>query len=276
MSYEKSPQIHKNGGVWSYAHDFMDENLEIKYVQVDLITQSTENYDTALNYYSWNDLGNLMGRIGHKMGFKYGHEGLVLIFRDGTHQYGQLVVSRDIRKIVEFLGYDYDRFAKGFDDLEDIFAFAASSEFFNKNIFAYENRNHIARTRDKKRENYRAFLEYIENIKTPEYEYNSFTEKGGRVLSDVFRERAYEFFPDLSDKVDEVEYELMKRKTVHEKFNGVIVSLLTGLMGKELGCFMQHLRQYVDVEKLYPMSPLEINHWVIDEYQKFRSSASNS
>ena len=91
-----------------------------------------------------------------------------------------------------------------------------------------------------------------------------------------FKERAYEFFPDLSDKVDEVEYELMKRKSVHEKFNGVIVSLLTGLMGKELGCFMQHLRQYVDVDVLYPMTPLEVNHWVIDEYQKFRSSASNS
>lgn len=267
--------LHKNGYVFSWPQEYWThldgrKGLITEYVQVDLISQAPRDYDTALSYYSWNDLGNIMGRLGHRLGFKYGHEGLVLIFRDGTHQYAETVVSRDIKKIVEFLGYDYEVFKNGFDDLEDIFDFATNSPFFNKDIFAYENRNHIAKTRDKKRATYRAFLEYI-NSKPMKYAYHyeTMSEKGGRVLKDEFRERAYAFFPDLEETVNQIEFEHQKTKDVQAKFNGDIVSVLTGLTGKELGGFMTYLRNRLDRDGLYQMTPLDINHLVLDLYKEY-------
>ena len=58
----------KNGNVFSCLVD----NL-----QVDLIQTPEQTFEFAKNYFNFNDLGNLMGRVAHKMGFKYGHKGLL-------------------------------------------------------------------------------------------------------------------------------------------------------------------------------------------------------
>ena len=47
----------------------------------------------------------------------------------------------------------------------EVFEFVVSSTFFNKDAFLFENRNHKARARDKKRSNYLAALEYFKNKK---------------------------------------------------------------------------------------------------------------
>lgn len=272
--------IHKNGGVFSYAQDFWSrldpfKGLITEYVQVDLITQSSQNYDAALAYYSYNDLGNFLGRIAHKLGFKLGHDGLSLILRDNTYQYAVIPVSRDFPAILDFLGYDPAVYLRGFEELEDVFKFAASSPFFNREIFNYDNRNHISRVRDKKRANYRAFLDYI-NTRTglPAYSYESYSELGGRVLKENFLYRAFDCFRGLQDKYEEAEENHRRRYVVTQKFNGGIVAALTGLGGKELGGFMQYLRRipgFVDVDFLYPLTPLEINMAVLAYFEEYKN-----
>lgn len=73
----KAEEIVSNGPVYSFAwRDF----------QVDLILAPTDEFEMSLNYFAWNDLGNLIGRVAHKMGLKYGHDGLCLPFRVDTYR----------------------------------------------------------------------------------------------------------------------------------------------------------------------------------------------
>ena len=243
----ESSKIHKNGNVYSYQYPVPDDGT----VQVDLITQKPENYETSINYYSYNDLGNICGRVAHRLGFKLGHEGLSLVLRDDTYQFACIMVSKEYSTILRFLGYDSAAFFAGFDELVDIFAYAASSPFFNKNIYAYENRNHISRTRDKKRLSYRGFLDYI-NTRSglPSYPYESMSELGGRVIKTEFLERAYQFFPDLKEKYDVAMLDHEKHNIFKTKFNGSLVSALTSLTGKELGGLMTQLRKEMGSDQL--------------------------
>ena len=165
-----------NGNVTSYAVKF--KNLEP--FQIDLIETSSYNFDFNLNYLSHNDLGNLIGRIG----FKFAHDGLYIqawfshngtlknvkrIKKQGkTNEHAEYkkecLFLSDFQKAIEFLGFDYNRFCKGFDELEDIFEYVASSKYFCKDYFALENRNHMQRMRDRKRTTYSAALKYFENL----------------------------------------------------------------------------------------------------------------
>jgi hypothetical protein len=258
-------QVVKNGPVTSF---------NVEELQVDLVCQSSANFETAFNYYRYSDLGNLMGRVAHKLGFKLGHEGLVLVLRDGNYQFAELLVSKDWAQCLRFLGYSPYRFFQGFDTLEEVFEYATSTPFFNKAVYEYDNRNHTARVRDAKRAAYRGFLEYLEaRNDLPAYQYESTSELGGRVVKEEFLARAYEFFPDL-----QFDYEMalameVDRKEAKRKFNGDLVSELTGLKDKDLGFFMKTLRQTGKFEtcSLLNMTDEQVKELVQEEFAKFSS-----
>ena len=256
-------EIVKNGGVYSF---------NVEELQVDLICQTTENYTTAYNYYRYSDLGNLMGRVAHKLGFKLGHDGLTLILRESTHQYAEITVTKDWAQALRFLDYDPDRFSQGFDTLEEIFEYATSSKFFNKAIYEYDNRNHTARVRDAKRAAYRSFLEYLETKSNlPAYPHETTSELGGRVIKTEFMERAYEFFPDLK-----FDYEMalaleFDRQTAKKKFNGQLVSEVTNLTDRALGEFMQVVRKAgtLDVQGVLAMSDTQVRAEVMRLFNEY-------
>lgn len=228
-------EVSANGNVISF---------ECRQLQVDLIGQSPENFDTALAYYSWNDLGNLLGRIAHKMGVRYGHDGLSVVLRDGNHQFAERVVSKDTDRILSFLGYDPARWRAGFDTLEDIFSFAASTPYFNAAIFDYDNRNHTARVRDRKRANYRGFLEWMEGrTDLPNHPWPSTTELGGRRLDAAALDRLFSAFPEFEHEWRAVEADFDAWRQAKLLFNGEVVSGLTGLTDRDLGRFMRHLKE---------------------------------
>ena len=231
----KSSEAVQNGGVVSF---------EFKQFQIDLIGTNSKNFETSANYFAWNDLGNLMGRVAHKLGFKYGHEGLSMTYRDGDYQYAEVNLSKDPRAIVEFLGYDYDRFAKGFDTVEEIFNFTASTEFFNKEIYLLENRNHTSRTRDRKRKTYSQFLTWIETAELQySYPWSELKEQGGRMYKQQFMERAFKFFPAFKAEHDKIQAGFELWKSSKANFNGDLVREWTGLTDKKLGEFMKFLRE---------------------------------
>lgn len=262
-------EVVKNGAVISF---------ECRELQVDLIGQAPENFETALAYYAWNDLGNLVGRIAHKMGVKYGHEGLSVVFRDGNHQFAERVVSKDTDRTLRFLGYDASRWREGFDTLEDIYAFASSSPYFNPDIFAYENRNHIARVRDRKRAVYSGFLDWMENQSDlPAYPWPSTDERGGRRLDNAALTRLLDAFPEFGPEYLAVmaEFETWKQSKV--LFNGEIVSVVTGLTGRELGEFMRELtadRSPAFHAHIVRMGEADVVSWVRDSYTRWSGNDS--
>jgi len=254
-------EIVKNGDVFSF---------DVQEFQVDLIRHKPENFDTAYNYYAWNDLGNLMGRVAHKLGFKFGHEGLVAAFRDNNYLYAHYVVSKDTTQILKFLGYDPERFFRGFDTLDEMYAFAASTSFFNKDIFAFENRNHTARVRDAKRASYNGFLAWLETqTDLPEYLWPSTSELGGIREKKEFTERAFTFFPGFEQAYSSIQEDHELWKKAKELFNGNVVSELTGLSGKELGGFMTHLKNRCPSNVSFPewlLGKDDVKVWMASEF----------
>lgn len=261
-------KIVKNSNVYSFPFKFNEENN----VQIDIIVQPSDIYLPALVYYSYNDLSNILGRVYHKLGFKFGHRGLSLVLRDKTHQFAEIIVSTDMEQILKFGNFDSDQYKKGFNDLEDIFVFATNTKFFNKQIFSYENRNHIARTRDKKRGTYSGFLKWLETQNNlPSYEYEDVTKIGGRVIKEEFLLRAYKYFPDLKEKYESALYQQCLFVKAREKFNGYLISELTGLKNIPLGKFMKHLKSLTSRDEILCATSDEIKQFVLTEYAEWRS-----
>lgn len=236
-----SKEVVHNGNVWS---------LEFNNFQIDLIFTPREEMEIAGTYFSYNDLGNFMGRIAHKMGFKYGHNGLTYQFRSmDDHIFDEFVLSKEPHKIFSFLGYDYLTYLKGFNTLEDIFKFASSTPYFHKDIFLLHNRNHVSRVRDMKRKSYNEFLKWLETYDGENaYNWDSYMEKGGRKDVDWCMENAFYLFPEFKVWYDDVKFRLEQHNLAKTLFNGNVVSLLTGLENIELGKFMQYLNLCMKID----------------------------
>jgi hypothetical protein len=231
----------RNGAVTSV--EWRDSPSQAVGFQVDFITAPEKEFDTTIAYFSYNDLGNLMGRIAHKMGMVYGHEGLLFPMRDGTHEFDRIQVSGDARKAMVFLGYSPARFDEGFNDLVDIYEFVVSSPYFNRDIYLLENRNHVSRTRDRKRKTYRGFLEWIEHRSDlPAYEYPE--EKSAWIP------QIKAAFPEFEREYQASVERLAARRFVSERFNGDVVSELTGLSGQALSKAMRHIKQTLGSEEI--------------------------
>lgn len=240
---------------WVYIRNNEVISILYKELQVDIIPMSKENKNTALQYYSYNDLGNLMGKIFHKFGVKYGHKGLTLPVRDGNRKIGEILLSKDPEEIFRFGGFSFSRYSIGFNTLVDLFEFIISSEYFNSEIYDYENLNSINRIRDRKRQTYHSFLEYLKDtmIKAPKgFTYPvsirsyfltgikgyKFEEDKAKYLSKIFKA-----FPHAKKEYEDLLANLKQQNAIKAKFNGYLVNEVTGLQGISLGRFMAYLRE---------------------------------
>ena len=258
-------EIYMNNDVWSFDY---------KEFQIDLIFVELKDFNTSIHYYSYNDLGNLMGRIANKFGTRYGHRGLEYKLKS---EYGKnclfenVLLSKDIKKVFEFLGFDYQKFKDGFDTLTEIFDFVISSKYFNKSIFLYENLNHQNRTRNKKRNSYIEFLAYISNKETFEYEFKE---------EDEYFFYANNFFPEanlINLKYQNIE-KIKKHQEFKIKFNGnLIKENYPDLFGKKLGNFLLFLQNDFKnenefIENILKLSNEEILKFIAEKYEKYKKS----
>lgn len=225
-----------------------------KKFQVDFITEECENFKFASHYFDYNDLGNLIGRIAHKAGFKFGHDGLWYVVRDGDYKVGDICLTKDFKEAIEFLGLSWVNYEYGFTSLESIFKFVSSSPFFDPSSYSLENRSHNARIRDKKRPTYRAFLKWLEESKV---------EPGFAVKSkEEWLEYAWTCWPDAKEKYTRLTEKNKIQQEVAMKFNGHIVMELTPLRGEELGEFMRCFKHEI------ASSLLNVNQWIISTPQE--------
>ena len=98
-----APQaIHNNGGVYSFDY----QNF-----QIDFIPIRESRWETAKVYYSYDPLGNIMGKTFHKFGLSYGWEGLFYKFRNFNGRLAKnILLTNDVERIFAFGGYDYQRY----------------------------------------------------------------------------------------------------------------------------------------------------------------------
>jgi hypothetical protein len=263
----KPNQIAKNSNVVSFDY---------REFQIDAIFTPSNIYQSSIDYFAWNDLGNFTGRLAHKLGFKYGHNGLVFVFRDGNYMFREIPVSTDTKAIMEFLDLDFDVFSNGFNTMEEVFKFASSSKYFNKHMYAEENRNHKSNIRDRKRKNYHDFVVWMNNTPNlPEYPWEDMKEQGGPKYKDEFIKLAYDKFPQFEVKHKQALVDYENHKIIKEKYNGEFVNDLTGLMHKELGEFMAFVknsfnsRQTMD-EFVLLSSKEELTNMVLTQLKNFK------
>jgi hypothetical protein len=238
--------------------------------QVDVTFHPMNDFYMAVDYSSWGDLGNIMGRVFHKMGLHFGHSGLSFWIRQGLfddnvqwsdsdHIYHKTVLTTNMEDICEVGGFDYERWLKGFDTEKDAFDFVVDSKYFNKELFALENLNHTNRTRNRKRGMYMRFVEYVANcdkVGTPfrsKHEYSLIMQCKFSQL-----QRAIDGFRLLYE-VD---------KVVKEKVNGKLVMEWCNLSesdGPMIGKIMSDVRN-ISKYDLLQMSQSEIKRKVVDVF----------
>lgn len=218
-----------------------DKTISFDYdnFQIDFILISKEDWEISKVFFSNDPVGNIIGKTAHKFGLKSGFSGLVFPFRgENELLYDNIIISKEANKIFEFLGYDYQKFQSGFDNLEEIFDFIISSKYFNSDIFQYENLNRIDRKRNRRRKTYNQFLSYIseKNI-NKNYQFYKNKEDYIKEINDFFPEA------NLIGRIGELKEKDRINNIIKEKFNGkLIMSIFPELKGKELGYYIEQFK----------------------------------
>jgi hypothetical protein len=234
-------QHSRNSNVISFLyHDF----------QIDLITVNHMTLNYSVDYYSWNDIHNLIGKLAKKVGFKHGQNGLEYVIRDHTLNSDNRIMdtiflSSDPDVILNILGLSVQRYKDGFDTVTDMFEYVSTSPYFSPKFYELTELAAKDRTRDKKRINFQLFLKWCEE-NTFDLESKIIVQKEDRYLL------PYQWFPWLEDEVKKVYAAKAKHDLIKSKFNGsIVMSLIPELSGKELGKFIQAFKdQYANFDSV--------------------------
>ncbi len=236
--------------------------LEEGVFQVDLIAIPAASFDFAARYFGYNDFGNLVGRIAHQFGAKFGHLGLLYQIRDPetpSHMIEEVSITSDFNTALTLLGYDAQRYAamrsaNQFRTLDDIFRFVVSTPFSRPDIYRLDNRSHKARIRDAKRATYQAFLLWQGEQPAgalPEYPWG----EDGTPVRDEHKERflqaALAQLPAFRESYDQALAKATRAKRLKLQFNGALAAGISGLSGKELGALMQRVRDSFATESAF-------------------------
>jgi hypothetical protein len=251
----KSKEVVRNGPVVTF---------EVDGFQVDVIKTPSHEFNSAYAYLGQADCGNFMGKLSRRLGLKYGHNGLTYVYRDGDHVVGNITVSDTPAETFDLLGLNYEKFLEGFDTLEDVFEFVASSKYFSPKPFSFEEMNSIARIRDKKRPSYNALLKWIDaNKATRDWNYE-FADK------DSYLPMLFERFPKFREEWYNLRARSYVMRDIQAKFNGDIVRDITGLQGKDLGLFMIKLRMEGGLTQdfILTQSQEKINQVIADQFKE--------
>lgn len=233
------------GGDWPFAEDYIDAPVfhtaialpEGGSLQIDLMPIPLESYEFAKDYYAWNDLSKMFTILAKQMnGLRFGNDGLTRSIKGDGRVLGSVVFTRDFDEALAFLGYDTHRYHQGFDTLEDMFEFAASNPRFNTSMYQLENRTNHGRSQDKKRVTYQAFLTWMQQRELPEYDWEQ--------DKTDWLELALDHFPGAREQFALLQQQKQLEDEVKLRYNGEIVTRLTGIKGPPLGKFMNEFKKH--------------------------------
>jgi len=257
-----------NGDVISWAFDLsimgigIDEN---RYFQVDFIKcPNTDKIPMYKFYFSYGDLGSIIGRITNYYGLKFGQEGLwvnlmkttvdsylemnkdsststTMTKIDQTQVTIRIYLSHDPSKICEYLDLDYSKWLDGFENKLQIFEWIGSTKLFDKTIFQTLNYEH--RKRFSLRPFYGEFVRYIGIDSTDIVNCLPELSHSGEIGINSQLE-AIKYFSKL-DIIDNEINQLRIKQNRSEKFNGrMIVQKMKELNIKGNDKIGQHIKQF--------------------------------
>jgi len=206
--------------------------------QVDIIHVPEEDFESSFEYYRGGDTGNLIGRLFHNIGLKFGHRGLLCPVKLSQEEsLGEIVVSKNIRETLEFIVLDYEQWRCGFEDEPEMWEWISKSPYFNKSFYQLENLNHQNRKRNVVRPGYRRFLEW-----TNSREFDNNYIPSLNKTEHIWR-AALHFGFDWINQAKPLIDEYRRDKEIRGIFNGSEVSKITSLTGAELGAILKSYKE---------------------------------
>lgn len=239
----ESKEVVKNTTVYSF---------EYKELQVDFILTPPSNWESSQTYFSYNDIHNLIGKLFHSVGLKWGQDGLRYVYRIDGKVLGEIILTTKYTEAFKLVGLDSDTYSQGFDDLKDMFDFVITSPFFNPIKYDLENLNRINRERDKKRKTYAAFIQYVEPLRQNEYIY-LYPDKR------VYLGLIDHYFPGFLLKYRNLELLEERKRKIHALYNGNILLEAFKLFGPELGRNMSNFEKSFESKEAMENYILEVN-----------------
>jgi hypothetical protein len=251
--------IVQNGYVTSCAFDCCNFNHE-GYFQLDFIgMQSLEHLEMSRFYFSYGDLGSIIGRIANYYGLKFGDIGLSGEIYESTidptkpfdirFTLGNVLFTNNPKKICEFMGYDYDYWLyempkfTSIDDYQLIFNWLTNTKWYNKDIFIYLNNDH--RERKLKRPFYQQFCDFI-GIKEVKCMNEYIGETGGKDAN--YQKYAISYF-NKNEEVEKILSDMKLKKERQYKFsandlqNYFKINKIS-FTGKTVGVELQKFKDY--------------------------------
>jgi hypothetical protein len=206
--------------------------------QVDYFLTPAEYLESTYNFLSFNDLGNLIGKIYRRFNLKYGEKGLIYVYRrENGHYRHDLPVSTDFEKICAFLHLDYQKWLMGFEHLTAMFDWLIACPYFS--VEPYLNPAKTLEKRAAQRQTVDKFIEYLKQHHIRKT-YTFVDDKDFYLsqIADFFREA------DLFTQIEhEIQLEDIEAK-INGKFNGkLVMELLPQLHGRDLGLFIVEFKQ---------------------------------
>jgi len=215
----KTSFVFKNGNVFSVLFNG---------IQVDLIFVPVSEYRANLDFRNFSPFGNIFSRLLKQRDVSWKAEGLFYTLRIGSSFKKNIFLTDLLTTILNYGGLDYFYYGSSFLSQEDIFYYVTTSPFFRKSIYYFENLNHVNRKRDAVRPDYNAWNEYIKDKK------DNILEEQLPNEEENLEKIAY-LFPWTLPEIKKGYDEHLKKIKIREKFNGDIISIKTGLTGKDLG-----------------------------------------
>lgn len=273
-----------NSQIESIPVKIKTNDFETDFFQLDLILTTKENFDNHLRYLSFNDLGQLIGRVAYSQGLRFGDSGLYYNF-PFEHKFTEILgktklfISNDYFKILKMLGFEnlpnkdepeeIKKFNEQFKNKINIFNFIISNKNFDAEAFSVSTKNSKTKSRDKKRNNIKEFLNFLIEKgyltkeqafgNTEEVERVNRSEKidKGILKIEEFIDKGFieqNFINRQLAKIKEDLNEAVLRKKFNEKFSGeVVINLINEkfkdeydlLKPKELTSIVSRLKTFM-------------------------------
>ncbi|MBC7647061.1 MAG: hypothetical protein H7095_08100 [Pseudopedobacter sp.] len=209
-------------------------------LQTDFFSVPQRYLESTYIFMSFNDLGNLLGRMVRRFDLKYGEHGLSYVYRrEGGHYKADLELTEDFRRICAFLGLDYGEWEMGFDSLEALFEWTISSPYFSVAPYLDDLSGSLER-RMKDRPTIQKFISWLEQKGVSQRPH--FEERKGYLplVIATFPEARLEQQIALERKKEAQAWDFAN------KFSGnLVMRLLPELKGKALGEFIVALKASV-------------------------------
>jgi len=239
-------EIVPNGDVYSF---------DVEEFQIDFILVSQEQFENAIVYFSYSDLGGLIGNICHKIGLKYGIQGLWMNVHtkefDPTTTSTKLILSTNVQQIFHFLGYDYQQYVKGFDNEKEFFQWITSGKYFRRFYFDDDELNHAHRQRTSKRPIYIKFIAYLNEQQIPRTEIEDRDE-----LIRTVRQQALIYF-DKQQAYNQGIHIRAEKRQLRDKYSGRYFCDID----QSKNMIPVHMKNF---EKRFGKTDEEFRQWVLD------------